>query len=623
MSLKVYTLCGILGIWSKNKLPDTCKSQLERGLEIIKHRGPDYQSYKSYSNAILGHVRLSIIDPNPRSNQPFIDDKRYALVFNGEIFNYQSLKAKIKNVEFKTNSDTEILYYLLIQYGEEAIAWLDGFYAFAFYDVEKNDLLLARDRMGIKPLYFYENEDQLIFSSELDAFMAFDIDRSLCDSAVNYLFSTTYIPGPDSILKNGKKLLPNHLLKITNNKIHSSLIQRKLNTDVLNDFELAKKQLRSILKSSVQDRLVADVPLGCFLSGGLDSSIIAALAIQDKRDLQTFSIGFESAFFDESKYSNEVSKSIGSQHNEFILSKRDFKNNFQRFLETIDEPFADSSAFAMYLLAKETRKQVKVALSGDGADELFAGYRKHSAELQLRSLNSFKQAGIRALAGLSSILPINRSGKLGDTNRKLKKLKRGITLSNSERYWQWAQFISPDDRKRLLKRPIEKLENPLKIEFENEQDFLLADQQLVLPNDMLKKVDLMSMSHALEVRTPFLSTHLVDFANQLPMKFKHNRGVGKYILRETFKDILPDSVLNRSKKGFEIPIKEWLDAEIIEILNGPLFNVEYIENQGLFNHDFIKELIQEWSSYQFGDRIYLIWTLIVFQYWWDRHYNSF
>lgn len=617
-------MCGIIGIWAKNNDGIRQLDFLKSAVHSLDHRGPDEQAYKLYSNCGLGHTRLSIIDTDSRSNQPFLSrDERYALVFNGEIYNYREIRADLEatGIEFRTESDTEVLLELLILKGPAALEELDGFFAFAFYDHLKNELFLARDRMGIKPLLVYEDENVLLFSSELTGFYSFDISKELNEKALNYYFSLTYIPAPFTILKAARKILPGTSLHVSKNGVNefnyysAPVVPTKLS------YLDAKVAVKNSLKKSVNRRLVADVPLGSFLSGGLDSSIIAALAIQEKPDLKTFSIGFDHPYFDESNYADEVAKFIGSQHTVFKLSKRDFAENLTHFLDAIDEPFADSSAFAMYLLSRKTKDFVSVVLSGDGADELAGGYRKHLAEFHLQNIGLVRKKGLTFLGKLGKEEVQNRSSKWGELNRKLQKINEGIQLSPTSRYWKWCQFISDQDRQKIVKSSLLKLENPsLFKEEEGLNAILLADQALVLPNDMLKKVDLMSMASALEVRTPFLSHQFVELMNSLPIDFKLNKKGGKRILRDSFAELLPKSVLTRSKKGFEIPLKEWLNEEIDSILSGPIFQPEFLTKQGLFNVEGIDELRADWKNKNFGDRIYAVWALIVFQHWYNRHY---
>jgi len=615
-------LCGIVGIWIKNSSAASEIDHLKSAVKAIQHRGPDHLGIKKYAKLGLGHARLSIIDLSESAHQPMVDQtERYSIAFNGEIYNFQELKKSLvdKGVSFQTESDTEVLLHHLIENGMDGIKDLNGFFSFLFYDNTKEQLYFARDRYGIKPLYKYEDADKIIFSSEINALFQFNIDRTINHEALHQLFGLTYIPGPLSILKHAEQVLPGYYGKIEDNKVSTAqyydLDAIKL-IDV--DFETAKIEVKLRLENAVKLRLVADVDLGTFLSGGVDSSIISLISNRLKNDLNTYSVGFDSTYFDESQYAKIMADKIGSTHHNIQLNQSDFKSNFNDFLQAIDEPFGDSSAFAVYLLCQYAKTNTTVCLSGDGADEIFGGYRKYAAEFKIRQLSARTKFAVKLGAKLLKLTRQNRSGKWGEMNRKVQKLNKGLNLSISERYWQWANFIDANDRMKLLLLRSDGKQFETKISDTDLNAIFRADQKLVLPNDMLTKVDRMSMRHALEVRTPFLDHNVVDYVNSLPAEFKVNGKGRKQILIEAFKDDLPEAIYNREKKGFEIPIYDWLDEELQAIFNSKIFSKKYIENQGLFNYDYICSLQKEWGSKQFGDRIYLVWTLIIFQNWWNR-----
>lgn len=624
MRSKLITLCGILGIWARNKTGEVQFRHIPQALSKLNHRGPDHQAYKIWSNVALGHTRLSIIDLSENANQPFSDGSgNYHLVFNGEIYNYREIKNDLikEGISFSTESDTEVLLKLLIHKGEQGLQQLNGFFAFIFFDQKKNEILAARDRMGIKPLLYSITENEIIFGSELKTFFPFDMDRSIDQDALTQFFSYTCIPAPLTILKSVKKMMPGQLMKIANDKIEFRnyyTIEKK--SDFQGTVLDAQKELRLLLEKSIERRLIADVPVGSFLSGGLDSSIIAMLAKNQKEDLRTFSIGFDHPYFNESIFAQEMAKHIGSKHETIVLDKKSFKQEFPSFLEALDEPFADSSSFAVYLLSEHTRKQVTVSLSGDGADELFGGYRKHLAEAKLRETGTVKKLLIKSGAKLLGKSSDSRSSKSGEFKRKVQKFAAGFGLTSDERYNQWCQWIQNDDNTKLIlqKGDFYQWNSPIN----NLNDFLLRDQKFVLPNDMLKKVDQMSMAHALEVRVPFLDHHLVEFANSLPFDWKVNSRRTKIILRDTFKKELPDSILTRSKKGFEIPLQSWLTEEIENLFSEVYFSKNYIAEQNLFDFDFIQTIKTEWKSGNSGERIYLIWALVVFQHWYHQNIYS-
>jgi asparagine synthase (glutamine-hydrolysing) len=386
-----------------------------------------------------------------------------------------------------------------------------------------------------------------------------------------------------------------------------------------------KKRLARLLDSSVQQRMVADVPLGCFLSGGLDSSIIATLASRHTQKLKTFSVGFaDEKYFDETKYAQLVAKKIKSDHHVFELSNRDLFEELHQVMEETEEPFADSSALAVYLLSKHTRKEVTVALSGDGADELFGGYNKHQAELRARS-GGVTNAVARLMSGTLSLLPSSRNSSRGNKIRQLKKFAEGLKLPPNYRYWRWAGFTGGSELHNLL-GPVPKGASAYHGRFsaltkeinEDLNSVLYTDMKLVLEGDMLVKTDRMSMANSLEVRVPFLDRKLVDLVNAMPVSYKVQKGNGKKILRETFTDILPQEILTRKKQGFEIPLLSWLRKEL-----GPMIEVQLsekkIKEQGIFNYKEVKEITRQLFSTDPGDAPARIWALLVFQDWWDRN----
>lgn len=616
-------MCGIIGIWAKNKEGEKAFDQIDASVLSMRHRGPDVQNSIRHGNVALGHARLSIIDTSSYADQPFKDETgKYELVFNGEIYNFIELRTELveKGVKFKSNSDTEVLLYLLIHEGKEAVLRLNGFFSFVFYDIERNEIIFGRDSMGIKPMILYEDGDKIILCSELSALFSFDIDKTIDAGALNHYLGLTYIPADHTILEQAFKVNPGEVGTIIDGSVSIKKYSKlKRNPYIKLTYPDAVAELKDLLEASVEKRMVADVPLGTFLSGGVDSSIISAIAAKNKSDLETFSIGFDHPHYDESIYSRQVAEHIGSRHNEFILTKKDFENEFENFLESIDEPFADSSSFAAYFLAKKTKQKVTVALSGDGADELFAGYNKHRA--LLRSTKTSKRD--KMLIGLASkvLKPSenNRISSMGDFNRKLQKMNSGLKLDIESRYWHWCHFTSIEDVVNILKSEHYREINWEGYEIRDVSDSLIADQHYILPNDMLKKVDMTSMANSLEVRTPFLDRSVVDFANSLPLDFKLDSKNSKKILKHAFENDLPHEILYRKKRGFEIPIQAWLGDKIEDLLNSETFSKEFIENQGLFKHEGIKDLVKIGKSRNFGDKIYLIWSLIVFQTWWKKY----
>ena len=641
-------MCGIVGIISHNEKE---LAKIATATRTLSKRGPDNRSTIKFDQLSLGHARLSIIDTSNKSNQPFTDKtERYTIIFNGEIYNYKELREELikEGFSFTTDSDTEVLLALYIKHGKTCLEKLNGFFAFAVYDKNENNLFIARDRMGIKPLLYYFDGAQFIFASELKAILTFNIKKEIDKvSLFNYL-QFNYIPTNNSILNGVKKLKPGSCIFIENiSKLDKEIEElsyyeipyNKEETIQKNAFNYEKSQemLRNLLDDSVQKRLVADVPVGTFLSGGVDSSIISLLAKKHKPDLKTFAIGYkDEPFFDETDYANAVANKIGSDHYVFSLSNNDLYENLNDILDYIDEPFADSSAIAVYMLSKETKKHVAVALSGDGADEMFSGYNKHMAEFKARN-PGIKESIVKMGHPLWSNLPKSRNSKFSNINRQLYKFSLGSKLTNKVRYWKWASIINEEKANYFLKEEL--VFNPQRLtdtafEYKKRKDELLknirkegdindvlySDMQMVLPNDMLRKVDAMSMANSLEVRTPFLDHRLVNFAFSLPTAFKINSEMKKKILQDTFKNELPEEVYNRPKHGFEVPLMSWFKNELRSTIEKDLLSDEFIEQQGIFNVAAIRELKQQLFSNNPNDAQATVWALIVFNTWWKKYF---
>jgi len=635
-------MCGIVGIISKNKEE---LHKIEAATQTLSKRGPDNQSTQLFDGLAFGHARLSIIDTTNAANQPFSDQTgRYTIVFNGEIFNFQELKQELLNdgITFKTASDTEVLLYLFIKHGAACLEKLNGFFAFAIFDKNENSLFIARDRMGVKPLLYYFDGSTFIFGSELKAILKFNIIKSIDKLSLFNYFQFNYIPSNNSIFSKIKKLKPAHYIQLTNINELSKIQEHRYYTipyqpneylpNTTKSYDDAKKQLHNLLDDAVQKRLITDVPIGTFLSGGIDSSVISTLAKRHKPDLNTFSIGYkDEPFFDETNYANSVAKKIGSKHHAFLLSNNDLYENLNEILDYFDEPFADSSAIAVYILCKHTKQHVSVALSGDGADEIFSGYNKHAAEFRVRH-PSFNESLINWGYPLWSILPKSRNHKLTNINRQLYKFSLGAKLSNKERYWLWAAILdekhtndlfitNPINESDFLNRYHKRKNNLLKnITIDGDiNEVFYTDTKMVLVNDMLKKVDAMSMANSLEVRTPFLDYRVVNFAFSLPVEFKINGQIKKKILQDTFKNELPEELYNRAKHGFEVPLLSWFRNELRSTIENDLLSDTFILEQGIFNLSAIQRLKKQLFSKNPNDTAATVWALIVFNTWWKKY----
>ncbi len=604
----------------------------------LSSRGPNQQGSFVEQFVGLGHCRLSILDLSEKGRQPMKDGTdRYVMVFNGEIYNYKSLRSELetKGYAFYSETDTEVLLNLYIEKREKCLQELNGFFAFAIYDKQEKSLFLARDRMGIKPLYYYHDEDKFLFASEMKSLIAYGIKKDLDFDSIFHYFQLNYIPAPYSVFKTVRKLMPGCYIKLRAGNIsHGKYYEVPLYADHNHsqlDYQQQQNRLRELMHASVKKRLVADVPVGAFLSGGIDSSVISSIAAKYTSHLNTFSIGFrDEPFFDETKYAHAVAKKLHTEHTTFSLTNKDLFEHLFDILNYIDEPFADSSVIPVYILSKYTKQKATVALSGDGADEIFSGYNKHAAFYKARRGGAVASA-VQALRPLWQMLPKSRNGAISNRIRQLERFANGLSLSGQERYWAWASFAGDKETLDLFHADVrEKISTP---RARHRRDayykfipdtydinhILYADMQLVLPNDMLTKVDLMSMANGLEVRVPFLDHEVVEFAFQLPEDSKIRSTIKKRILQDTFRNELPEELYNRPKHGFEVPLLKWFRSELKGLIQDDLLKDSFIEEQGIFSPESIKALKTKLYSSNPGDVHATIWALIIFQYWWKKY----
>lgn len=629
-------MCGITGILSKSYLSENQIQQARNATSKLQKRGPDAEGFQNFSRAALGHRRLSIIDTSDLANQPFFDETaRFAIVFNGEIYNYKALREELKKngKSFRSQSDTEVLLQGYLHFGTAFFNKLHGFFALAIYDTLENTTILARDRFGIKPLIIYPHNDYFIFASEMKSILCYDIPKELDHSSLYNYLQFNYIPEPHSIFQNVKKLEPGHYLKIDSNLTIQKIPFYQIKYPPLENgypnisYEEAQETFLNLMEQSVEKRLVADVSLGTFLSGGVDSSLITALAAQKTKHLNTFSVGFsDDPQFDETKYALLVSKMYQTEHHVFSLSRNDLLSSLEQTLDYIDEPFADSSALAVNALSEKTAKHVKVALSGDGADELFAGYHKHRGEFMARQ-TGLKQELLKQTKVIWDNLPKSRNSKMGNLFRKLHKFSEGVNLSKAERYWLWASLMNEASASNLM---IKKVKPEIYLNRKNSylsqiaegndfNDVLYTDLKMLLPSDMLRKVDLMSMAHGLEVRVPFLDHTVVDFAFSLPSSFKINASMKKRIVQDAAKKLLPAELYNRPKQGFEVPLLDWFKKDLKDLIGNDLLSNTFLKEQNLFNISAVKDLRTQLESKNPLDSQGNIWALIVFNFWWKRY----
>jgi asparagine synthase (glutamine-hydrolysing) len=592
----------------------------------------------------LGHQRLSIIDLSGVGRQPMSnEDGTIWITYNGEIYNYREITNKLKEKGhiFKSETDTEVILHLYEEKGIDAINYLNGMFAFALWDENRKRLWACRDRIGIKPFVYFWDGEHFIFASEIKALLMDSIiSKELDYEALQLYLAFNYVPAPFTIFKGIKKLEPGQYLLLQNKNIEiKTYWETPLSIDqdfaahpLQEQVEVFRKPLYEGLNDAVRSRMIADVPLGAFLSGGIDSSIVVALmAINSRQPVKTFSIGFkDDSLYDETLYAREVAQRYHTDHHEFKLNYKDMLDVLADVLSTFDEPFADSSAIPTFIVSRETRKHVTVALSGDGGDELFAGYRSYLSEywydryMQIPGL--FRDGLIEKLI---NTLPDSRDGKILEYIRRLKKFIKATRGSFPERVLALKEVFPIEVRKNLLINypsrngswdPALGWVNKLLDCYNGDRinSILYSDLKDSLPGDMLTKVDWMSMKNSLEVRVPLLDHNIVELAFKMNGNLKLANGKTKYILKETFKDILPASLYKRPKTGFEVPISRWLKTDL-KFLIDQYLGEEKLKEQGIFDVEIINGLIQNHLSNR-TDTSWMLWNLIVFQNWYQNYF---
>lgn len=629
-------MCGITGFYAFNGLGHIFGINMANANQTQTHRGPDTGYLFNENRMGLGHRRLSILDLSVSGRQPMTDESgRYTIVFNGEIFNFQTLRKDLisKGVSFRSETDTEVLLYLYRFEKEKCLEKLNGFFAFAIYDLQEDSLFLARDRYGIKPLVYYLDEDKFLFASEINTLLAYRIPKEIDYTSVFEYFQLHYVPSPNSIFQNIFKLPPAHFLTLKGREMElKSYYQIPYSPfpKPVFSYEQAQNQLLSLLEDSVKSRLIADVPLGAFLSGGTDSSAVVALATRHTSHLKTFSIGFaDEPFFDETRYAQLVAKKFKTEHTVFSLKNEDLFEAIFQFLPFLGEPFADSSAIPFYILSQRTRQKITVALSGDGADEIFGGYNKYQGEYTIRK-NGFLVNFLKNNVSFLEKLPQSRGGFWTNKFRQANRLAKAANLSAQERYWFLSSFLpekqalgiftektkSQIDQEIYTKRKKEILQT---IENQDFSEVFLADSKLVLPNDMLHKVDMASMANSLEVRVPFLDYRMVNFAFSLPTEFKIDGKHKKRILKDAFRQILPSELYSRPKHGFDVPLAKGYKTVLRNWIEKELLADDFVESQGIFDLNYIQNLKKTIFGTKPFDQNH-VWAILVFQAWWKAKF---
>ncbi|WP_276166275.1 asparagine synthase (glutamine-hydrolyzing) [Zobellia alginiliquefaciens] len=615
-------MCGIYGTTISYT-----ERQVKKKLEVTSFRGPDQMGIETYKNRLstitFGHNRLSIIDLDPRSNQPFNYQNRVNIVFNGEIFNFGELKAILrkKGHSFSTESDTEVICAAYLEYGTECLSLFNGMFSFVIYDIEKQLLFGARDRLGQKPFYYYHNGDKFEFASQLSSIQLFNPNLTISENSITSYLNWNSVPPPSSIFNEIKKLKDGHFLifDIKDSTLNIEKywdIDYQGKTQFTGSYELAQTQLESLLKDAINKRLFADVPVGVFLSGGIDSSLIAAIATEtSEKQIKTFSVKFDEKKFDESEYSKEVANHLGTNHNIIECNYKEGINLIQNFHDFFDEPFADSSAIPSMLLSKHTKKHVTVALSGDGGDEAFLGYSRYTWVKSKKKIYKIPSPARDIISNFLNTIPYK--------NNRFKTFSQYLKLSNIEEAYIKSMttpdttWIKPYPKKQTIEE-LKYLFHTKKNIYERISDF---DLKTYLSWDINTKVDRASMAYSLEVRSPLLDYRIIEFSRSLPTSYKFDANSQKKILRSILFKYVPKEIFNRPKKGFSIPFEEWFRNELKDFVMDELSPTQLKTIPGI-NHLEVKKLITQhmdgsWNHYL------LIWKLLVLKQWLDNNGKGF
>ncbi len=610
-------MCGITGFLSFNNF--FSEESLSCITRSVAHRGPDAEGLFYDGTCGLGHRRLSILDLSQSANQPMESaDSSCTIVFNGEVYNYREMAAALR-IPLRTTSDTEVILELFARQGVASLSQFNGMFAFAVYNAVQQELHVVRDRLGIKPLFYYWDGRQLAFASELKALKALpELHIETDFASISHFLHLGYIPAPRTIYKNVFKLQPGHYLKATRQGLENVAFwspANSLTSHALHDEREAKKGLEDLLLSAVQYQLISDVPLGVFLSGGIDSSTVAALASRlSSTRLNTFSIGFTEAKFNEAHYASAVAKHLGTQHHEFIVSAAEAKRLVEPMLDAYDEPYADSSAIPTMLVSQLARQHVTVALCGDGGDELFFGYGMYQWAERLANplLKAFRKPVSRLLTIPSALRYRKAASLLGYENESdlaghIFSQEQGFFARNELRHLLTAG-AAPEGRPgcRELTRELTPREKQA-----------LYDLETYLPDDLLTKVDRATMRYGLEARVPLLDHRVVEFALNLAPSLKHRNGVSKYLLKEVLYQYVPRQLFDRPKRGFSVPLASWLQGDL-RYLQEEYLRKEVVERYGVIRFDTVKELLRQFG----GGNAYMyhrVWLLIVLHYWLQKH----
>ena len=625
-------MCGIVGFVDFKK--KSTKKVLEKMTSVIAHRGPDDAGYSfslnEEANIGLGHRRLSILDLSSDGHQPMIF-QNLTIVYNGEVYNFHAIREELIEVgfTFDSNSDTEVILKSFDCWGIKAVDKFIGMFAFFIYDREKKKCYVVRDRAGVKPLYYYWKNGIFLFGSELKSFHQHpDFEKIISKDSLAQFLQYGYILQPYSIFENTFKLKAGHYLELN---LKEQSFEEKKYWDVYDFYKKPKLELseaevisesEKILKKAIDYRMVSDVPVGVFLSGGYDSSLVTALLQSNRKEkINTFTIGFHEKGFDEAPYAKSVSEHLGTNHTEYYCTQEDAKEILPKLVDIYDEPFGDSSAIPTILVSQLAREKVTVALSADGGDEIFAGYNKYDAVIDFYNKYKFYPKKLRHFCASSMGLARTVSSSYA-LSRKL-DIRASIIKADSvsELLKVSSQKYKNRDVQILFKEEVNFLKNSfdddLSSSVEDDLNKLLAvDYKTYMNDNILTKVDRATMSVALEGREPLLDQHIIEFLAQVNPKIKYKNRNKKYILKEITHKYLPKKLMDRPKKGFSVPIFEWFKDELKEYILYYL-DTNRIEKEGIFNSDVVAYKRDQYLSGNLKD-INEIWYLLVFEMWYEK-----
>lgn len=605
-------MCGISGFstFGGSALGGNNRILIERMNAKIRHRGPDQEGFYLDENISLGHRRLSIIDLSENGKQPmFNEDKSLCIVFNGEIYNFQELKNDLEKGghKFYSKTDSEVILHLYEEHKEVCLEYLNGIFAFAIYDIKNKELFMARDRIGVKPLYYYYKDDRFIFSSEIKAILEHDIKREVNLDALNYYFRLMYVPAPLTMFQNIYKLPQAHYLKLSLNNIKHQILSVKPQRywDIEDFSDLKSKQeiiekIQDLMKKSVKGQLISDRPVGVFLSGGVDSTSVLGISREFlSGQIKTFTVGFDvsdpnNKFNADLGLARETSKFYNTEHHELMVSSKDVLKNIEKVIYHLDEPIAESTQIATFLLSELAKKEVAVVLGGDGGDELFGGYKRYYYSYLL---NKYKATKIMPFLKpmVHKRFMFQKEGEIGKILNKDVNRVRATKEFFRKKYFK---NVSVNDYEKM---------------------FMLTDLKTWLTDESLMRSDKMTMAHGLEQRVPVLDHQLVELAMKTPSKYKmKDENQGKAIFIEAMKQYLPEHILkSEKKKVWMTPMSEWLRTDLNNFAKSVL-NINYCpESQKYFNFNGIDQVLKghvERKKYNLN----LIWAIIVFQIWYKK-----